>query len=89
MGRDTGAARESESLYQVEFVVRGKCRSRHGWEANVPSNFPEMFPKRAGKGRERKGDVLPLPELIITWQVRGAGGGGATRVAISSLSWCL
>lgn len=89
MGRDTGAARESESLYQVELVIRGKCRSRHGWEANVPSNFPEMFPQRAGKGRERKGDVLPLPELIITWQVRGAGGGGATRVAISSLSWCL
>lgn len=33
--------------------------------------------------------MLPLPELIITWQVRGAGGAGATRAAVSSLSCSL
>lgn len=90
MGRDTGATRESGSLSQAELVLRGKCGSRrHGWGANVLSNFPEMFSQRAGKGREGKGDVLPLPELIITWQLRGAGGGVATRVAVSLLSSCL
>lgn len=55
MGRDTGAARESESLSQAELVLRGKCGSRHGWGANVLSDFPEMFPQRAGKGGEGKG----------------------------------
>lgn len=87
LGRETDAARESESLYQVE--LRGKCRSCHGWGANVLSNFPKMFLQHAGKGREGKGDVLPLPRLIITWQFGGAAGGVATRTATSLLSWCL
>lgn len=89
VGRQPGAARESESLSQAELVLRGKCGSRRrGWGASVLSDFPEMFPQRAGKGRgEGKGAVLPLPELIITWQVGGAAV--ATRAAVGLLSWCL
>lgn len=92
MGRDAGATRESESLCQVELVLRGKNTSCHGWGANILSNFPERFLCLAGKGWEGRGDVLLLlSALIITWQVRveGAGGGGITSVAFSLLSWCL
>lgn len=63
MGRDTGAARESESLSQAELVLRGKCGSRHGWGANVLSDFPEMFPQRAGKGGEGKGGCAAAPRV--------------------------
>ena len=77
VGRDAGAAVESESLCQVELVLRGKNTSCRGWGANVLSNFPERFPCRTGKGWEGREDVLPLPVLIITRQVgvEGAGGG--------------
>lgn len=76
VGRDTGAARESESLYQVEPVLRGKNTSRCGWGANVLSNFPERFLCCAGETWEGRGDVLPLPALIITQQVGVEGSGG-------------
>lgn len=77
MGRDAGAARESESLCQVGLVLRGKNTSCRGWGANVLSNFPERFLHCVGKGWEWRGDVLPFLELIITQQVgvEGAGGG--------------
>lgn len=60
-----------------------------GEQMSVLSNFPEMFLQRVGKGREGKGDVLPLPQLIITWQVGGAAGAVATRTAPGLLSWWL
>lgn len=77
VGRDAGAARESESFCQVELVLRGKNTSCRGWGANVLSNFPERFPRCAGKGWEGRGDVLPLPALIITQQVGVEGAGGS------------
>lgn len=54
-----------------------------------PVKLSRDVPAAVGKGREGKGDVLPLPQLIITWQVGGAAGGVATRIATSLLSWCL
>lgn len=43
-------------------------------------------PAPCGEGLGGERDVLPLPVLIITQQVEGAGG--ATSVAFSLLSWC-
>lgn len=47
------------------------------------------FPRRAGKGWEGRGDVLPLPVLIITQcvGVERAGGGGASSIVFGLLSW--
>lgn len=55
VGRDAGAARESESLCQVDLVQRGKNTGHHGWGANILSNFSERFPRHAGKGWEGRG----------------------------------
>lgn len=44
-------------------MLRGKCGSRHGWGANVLSDFPEMFPQRAGKGGEGKGGCAAAPRV--------------------------
>lgn len=65
--------------YQVELVLGGKNRNRHGWGANGLSNLPERFPRRKGKGWEGRGDLLLLPALIISQQigVEGVGGGWA------------
>lgn len=88
MGRDAGAATESESLRQVELVLRGKNTSRHGWGANVLSNFPERFQRCVWEGWEGRGDVLPLPALLPS-RLGCKGLVEAIHVALGLLSWSL
>lgn len=60
-----------------------------GGERMSCQTFQRCSPSVQGRAGRGKGDVLPLPELIITWPGRGAGGGVATKIATGLLSWCL